>query len=346
MKAALLGLVTPLCSCGALPVALGFAKRGVQLGVVVAFLTATQSAGLDSAAITVGMLGWRAALCRLGGAVILAVCAGMAVPRTDASPPSKDTKDISEAINAKAVKTSRINPRVPRRMSLFLEAAVTTAADIFPLICVGLAFSTAARTWLPSLTSYDESLDNDSNSTWIRPLLTRLFILASAIPLQLCEHTTVTLAAGLQKAGGSPGLAFAFLLSAPATNLPTLLLLLRTQRGKDGNKMNLTLVIARVVAALCAAALALSYAVDAAGIDMMVEQEAETGVRSLFVLPAWYIRTSPVAGAVLAVLAIGHKLREWARGRKQASTKASAAAGGSCCSSPPAEDGAAHAKCD
>ena len=48
--------------------------------------------------------------------------------------------------------------------------------------------------------------------------LTRLATLAATIPLQLCEHATVTLAAGVQKGGGSAGLAFAFLLAAPATN--------------------------------------------------------------------------------------------------------------------------------
>ena len=40
------------------------------------------------------------------------------------------------------------------------------------------------------------------------------------VALQLCEHATVTLAAGVQKGGGSAGLAFAFLLAAPATNVP------------------------------------------------------------------------------------------------------------------------------
>ena len=62
------------------------------MAVVVAFLTASQSAGLDSAAITVGLLGFSATLCRLAGAVVLAVCAGMAVPSCAAAPPT-DAKE-------------------------------------------------------------------------------------------------------------------------------------------------------------------------------------------------------------------------------------------------------------
>ena len=62
---ALVGLATPLCSCGALPVAAGFVRSGVPIRAVVAFLTASQSAGLDSAAITWGLLGPAAAVaCR------------------------------------------------------------------------------------------------------------------------------------------------------------------------------------------------------------------------------------------------------------------------------------------
>ena len=61
---ALIGLATPLCSCGALPVAAGFVASGAPLGSVVAFLTASQSAGIDSAAITYGLLGPTAAACR------------------------------------------------------------------------------------------------------------------------------------------------------------------------------------------------------------------------------------------------------------------------------------------
>jgi hypothetical protein len=56
LKAGLIGLATPLCSCGSLPIAAGFVANGVPLASAVAFLTASQSAGLDSAFITYGLL--------------------------------------------------------------------------------------------------------------------------------------------------------------------------------------------------------------------------------------------------------------------------------------------------
>ena len=83
LLSSLIGLATPLCSCGAIPMAIGLSTAGSSPAAVVAFLTAAQSAGLDSTAITVGMLGWQTAAFRLVGAIILSVGAGMAVGRVN-----------------------------------------------------------------------------------------------------------------------------------------------------------------------------------------------------------------------------------------------------------------------
>ena len=101
-------------------------------------------------------------------------------------------------------------------------------------------------------------------------------------------------AAGIQKAGGSAGLAFAFLLSAPATNLPSLLMLLRAQHSADRS----VLAVVRVVVAMTASALFLSYVVDGMGIDLLVEEEAKSGGASLG-LPGDYVQYSPYAAAGL-----------------------------------------------
>jgi hypothetical protein len=182
-------------------------------------------------------------------------------------------------------------------------------------------------------------------------LATRLLVLASALPLQLCEHpavsltrpkpkpnplpqpppptptrcehSTVTYAALIQRAGGAPGLAFAFLLSAPATNLPSLLLLLRAgaQAGVQGQGRHgrasvgraSGTVALRVAAALTATALALSYAVDALGVDLLVEKEAEGGA-DMLELPGWHVLASPWVAAALAAAALARAV--WRRARK------------------------------
>jgi uncharacterized membrane protein YraQ (UPF0718 family) len=297
---AMIGLATPLCSCGSLPVAAGFAAGGVPLRVVVAFLTATQSAGLDSAAITWGLLGPQAALYRLAGAVILSVAAGLAVPST------APTNAVPMSAQPGTAAGQPVNPLVTLGYS-----AVRTAGDIFPSVLCGLCLSTVVVHYVPHLATAYQALkisgavdDGAVNSTSSATMLTselvvRLSVLGSAMPLQLCEHSTVAYAAAIQKAGGAPGLAFAFLLVAPATNLPSMLLLLRTHgHGK--------LMAARVTFTLTIVALVLSFAVDVLALDMLVEKEADEGGGGMLELPSWHTTSSPwVAGAL--VLAAGAK---------------------------------------
>ena len=104
----------------------------------------------------------------------------------------------------------------PASIAGLLSGCLETATEIYPTVLLGLVLSTASLHYLPSLLSHVRSTSDASTHQdfWMRSIL-----LGSAIPLQLCEHTSVTVASAVQKAGGSPGLAFAFLLSAPAINL-------------------------------------------------------------------------------------------------------------------------------
>lgn len=302
---ALIGLATPLCSCGSLPVAASFAAGGVPLRVVVAFLTATQSAGLDSAAMTWGLLGPKAALCRLGGAVILSVASGLAVPSTgtvNGPPRSAGTKDAAgDATGGPA-----------RKLKTFCHSAISTAGDIFPSVLLGLCLSTAAVHFLPHLaTAYqalrasgavsadtvNSAVGGAVSTRAAGELAIRLAALGSAMPLQLCEHSAVAYAAAIQKAGGAPGLAFAFLLVAPATNVPSMLLLLRTHGHGEWTA-------ARVTIALTIVALLLSFAVDGFGFDMLVDKEADEGPGWVLELPSWHIAASPWVAGALALVAM------------------------------------------
>mmetsp|Transcript_38872 Transcript_38872/g.60749 ORF Transcript_38872/g.60749 Transcript_38872/m.60749 type:complete len:500 (+) Transcript_38872:97-1596(+) len=288
--AALLGLATPLCSCGALPVALGFWNEGIPPSSVVAFLTASQSAGIDSAAITYGLLGPTAVLFRLTGALILAMAAGYCLPNQSLSTTKAPKQDSKEALPLKS-----------GALRLLMETLVDTAFEVFPTLLLGLLLSSAIVHVLPSImhpTISNESLDHP-----VASILTRWFILASALPLQLCEHTSVALAAAIQKAGGSPGLAFGFLLSAPATNLPTLLLLTKKMLATR----NQPVLMLQMGVVISVTALAFSYIVDMLGMDLLVQEEANSASPEAS-LPNSYVSASPWLAALLLIAGAGRSL--------------------------------------
>jgi uncharacterized membrane protein YraQ (UPF0718 family) len=282
----------------------------MPLSSVVAFLTASQSAGLDSAVITYGLLGPVAAICRLLGALILAIVAGTVLKSV------KKTGTSSKDTSRDAPSNGNENGSPP--LSKFLSELVGTATEIMPLVVVGLVISTAGSHFVPMLTApFDAMKGDDENSTSIiAGFILRIGVLASALPLQLCEHTTAALAAGIEKAGGSSGLAFAFLLSAPATNLPSLLLLTRTSGAYPGAGYGRFTAL-KVAAALSGTALALSYAIDMSAIDLLVVKEAESDTGGMAALPSQFITASPWIAGTLMLAGIAKRLKQKVVSKKE-----------------------------
>ena len=331
---AFIGLATPLCSCGALPVAAGFVANGVPLGAVASFLIASQSAGLDSAAITWGLLGPTATAWRLGGAAILATVAGLVAggfggtAAKASKPPPPKAKSGTGGEEEERFKFHRALGR----------SAVSSASEAFPPVLIGLALSTAATYFMPYLNAPEVHADLLANasataaedgSSAARALLVRTGVLAAALPLQLCEHSTVTLAAGVQKAGGGAGLAFALLLAAPAINLPSLLLIASAKGEKSARY-----AAARVAVALTISALLLSYVVDAAGVDLLVAHDADLG--GMTELPKPLVDASPwVAGLLTFAAVLQAASKRWAMRKAQAAVPGprtrSRSAAESCC---------------
>lgn len=79
VKASLIGIPLPLCSCGVLPAALSLRKEGASRGAVVSFLSSTPQTGVDSILPTWAMLGWPVALVKVAAAFISGVISGTTV---------------------------------------------------------------------------------------------------------------------------------------------------------------------------------------------------------------------------------------------------------------------------
>ena len=258
LKASLLGLATPLCSCGAIPMAIGLSSSGASPAAVVSFLTAAQSAGFDSIAITYGMLGGETATVRLVGAICLSLGAGVAVGRVAGS--STETCDDQKTKENAKDEVGKTVSKGPVAYSISLGKSVYKIFDeIWFVLLIGIFISIlveehygasdmtindpiANEEYVPQPEWWDEIEDGPYPDPPARPLymiflskdvLSRVIISVGSIPFQLCEHGVVSIAAGLRKSGASYGTAHAFLLAAPATNIATLGAVLKATGGKD-----------------------------------------------------------------------------------------------------------------
>ena len=238
IKAALIGAPLPLCSCGVIPAALGLRRAGASKSSTVSFLVSTPETGVDSISVTYAMLGPVMAIVRPVAAVISAITAGLIVGRNAgmASDPNPE-KQISESSEAPGccasnpvieVKTETScctsSPEPATCCSVEMETPEKKNADwlsgiryaftdllggILFWLCIGLLFSAAVATWLPS----------DFLARWGSGLPAMLVMIAVSIPMYVCATASTPIAAGLLLAGISPGTVLVFLLAGPASNI-------------------------------------------------------------------------------------------------------------------------------
>merc|ERR1712232_555228 len=179
------------------------ASAGAAAPAIVAFIVAAQSAGIDSFFFTVGVLGSGAALARMVAAAVAATAAGLAVPS-------------SKGISSQHVETSDADQRsFAAHMLDGLREAVTTSSDeVAPSVVLGFIITSGLVAALPP--------GGLALAAGLGGFKGRAAVLFLAMPLQFCEHAAVPLAAALQKAGATGGLAFSVLATLPGMNASSL----------------------------------------------------------------------------------------------------------------------------
>lgn len=272
VKGSAFGLLSPLCSCGALPIALGLVNAGAGTATAVAFMVAAQAAGIDSLMFTIGVLGFRCALARLFAAGLVATAAGFAVP-------GAFTASHDHHIHGK-----QIHGTFGERLASGMERAFIEGLDevLLPLL-FGFFLTALLAVLLPA--------GGLAISSALGGLAGRAVTLGFALPLQFCEHASVPLAVALQKAGASGGLAFAVLATVPAISTASAAVLWRVS-GFAG--------AVRVVLAIWATGLALSFLADGLGAEMEQIGHSHEALPDLFV---W------VSQPVMGVLALASGIR-------------------------------------
>jgi hypothetical protein len=205
VRAVLVGVPLPLCSCGVIPAGLGLKRDGASDGAAVGFLTATPQTGVDSVLVSASFLGLPFSLFKLASASLLGLTGGLLTdllsPPAGASPKSVGP---SCAVPAAAPKRSARDG---------LEHGIDLLRTIWRWLVFGVLVSAALGTWVPagSLSSFAGG--------GVGALLVSL---ALSVPLYVCATASVPIAASLVASGLPTGAALVFLIAGPATNVATL----------------------------------------------------------------------------------------------------------------------------
>ena len=221
LKATLFGIPLPLCSCGVIPVSMSLHKHGASKGSTISFLLSTPQTGVDSILVTYSLLGPVFAIFRPVAALVTGLIGGVLVnvfgekarveARSKESVSSNDppsTGDPQPAGEKCPCCAAKVTP-ARKLINGLRYGFISLPRDIGKSLLVGLVVAAFISAIVPE-GFFAERLG--------RGLPAMLVMMALGIPMYVCASASVPIAAALILKGISPGAAFVFLVTGPATN--------------------------------------------------------------------------------------------------------------------------------
>lgn len=216
--AALLGTVTPFCSCSSIPLFIGFTSAGLPLGVTFAFLISSPLVDLASVILLASIFNWSVALAYVTLGVLLAVIGGVVIGRAGME------RHVESFVFAAPVSGGVAQQLTRRERAAFArDQVVDIAGRVWPYVLVGVGIGAAIHNWIPQAW-VAATLGRDDG--WAVPLA----VLIGA-PMYADIFGTLPIAEALVARGVGLGTALAFMMAVTALSLPSLIMLKRVVRA-------------------------------------------------------------------------------------------------------------------
>lgn len=226
IKAALFGIPLPLCSCGVVPAAISLRRQGASRGATTAFLISTPETGVDSIAISWALLDPLMTVFRPVAALFTAIIAGFIESRTidnTLALPEEKPRVVGACCPSCAEKAHHeADPEEEEKKSAWVRLKEGFGYSF------GELFSDIGR-WLlggiliAGVIAFAVPDDVLSGTVFGRGIIPMLIMLVVGLPLYVCATSSTPIAAALVMKGLSPGAALVFLLSGPASNAGTIM---------------------------------------------------------------------------------------------------------------------------
>lgn len=220
IKAAILGVPLPLCSCGVIPTAMGLRKEGASRGAVVSFLISTPQTGVDSIVATYSLMGLPFAIVRPIAAFVTAIFSGVLVTFSHSgSTRHKSSHHHTSSSSSHGSHSQKKGIFGGRSLGhilikIFRYGFVEMVEDIGKWLIVGLLLAGLITALVPNDLFVEFKEDT---------LLSMFIVLLISIPMYICATGSIPIAVALMMKGLSPGAALVFLMAGPATNLASMI---------------------------------------------------------------------------------------------------------------------------
>jgi uncharacterized membrane protein YraQ (UPF0718 family) len=231
VMAASLGIVTPFCSCSAVPLFIGFVQAGVPLGVTFSFLISAPMVNEVAMALLFSLFGWQIALLYMGLGLTVAIVAGWVIGRLKMEAWLEDWVRDMPRVLATAGKDGL---SLAERIEGGLASVREIVGNVWPYILAGIAIGAAIHGWVPQdfMASF-----MGKDVWWSVPLAVLI-----GVPMYSNAAGIIPIVQALLAKGAALGTVLAFMMSVIALSLPEMVILRKVL------KMRLIATFAGVVA--------------------------------------------------------------------------------------------------
>jgi hypothetical protein len=215
--AAGLGVVTPFCSCSAVPAFIGFVAAGVPLGVTLSFLIASPLVNEVAIGLLLTLFGWSVTLAYVGAGLSIAVVAGWVLGRM------RLERYVEPFVFETRLGGRLVDPSLgltfPQRLQIGVEEVKSILRKIWPYLLVGIGLGAAIHGWAPQ--------DFFARYAGADAMFGVLIAVAAGIPLYSNAAGILPMVQALYEKGLPMGTLLAFMMAVVALSLPEMILLRR-----------------------------------------------------------------------------------------------------------------------
>ena len=217
--AALLGTVTPFCSCSSIPLFMGFTSAGLPLGVTFSFLISSPMVDLGSLVLLMSIFGWKVAVIYVVAGLLIAVAGGTLIEKLHLE------DQVEEFIrNGKRIDTPQNELTKRERLKYAWEQVAGTAKKVLPYVIAGVGIGAFIHNWIPE--------------EWVVRVLGTgnpfgvIIAAICGIPMYADIFGCIPIAEALVEKGAKLGVVLAFMMGVITLSLPSMIMLKKAIKPK------------------------------------------------------------------------------------------------------------------
>lgn len=217
--AALLGTVTPFCSCSSIPLFIGFTSAGLPLGVTFSFLISSPMVDLGSLVLLMSIFGWKVAVVYVVIGLVIAVVGGTLIENLHLE------NQVEEFIRkGKAIDVPQEELHIKDRLKYAFEQVCGTAKKVFLYVLIGVGIGAVIHNFIPE--DFIVSVLGDNNPFGV------VLAAIAGVPMYADIFGTIPIAEALLGKGALLGVVLSFMMAVTTLSLPSMIMLRKAVKPK------------------------------------------------------------------------------------------------------------------